>query len=176
MQLRATVVLGILSLGALPIAYAQNGVLIGTNLSGFEEAAPAAISTPATGQFDATISHDESTINYVLTYANLEANATQAHIHFGRRGTSGGISVWLCSNLPSPPTPPNTQACPLTGGTVTGTITAANVVGPAGQGIDPGELPELMRAIRDGSTYVNVHSTKFQPGEIRGQLDAGHSH
>src|SRR5262245_11212883 len=176
MKLQAAVVLAILSLGALPIAYAQNGVRIGTSLTGFEEAAPAAISTPATGTFDATISHDESAIDFVLTYGNLEANATQAHIHFGRRGTSGGISVWLCSNLASPPTPPNTPACPLTGGTVTGTITAANVVGPSGQGIDAGQLSELMRAIRDGSTYVNVHSTKYQPGEIRGQLDAGHSH
>jgi hypothetical protein len=176
MKLQAAVVLGILSLGAVPIAYAQNGIRIGANLTGFEEAAPAAISTVATGQFDATINHDESAIDYVMTYANVEANVTQAHIHFGRRGTSGGISVWLCSNLPSPPTPANTQACPLTGGSIFGTITAANVVGPAAQGIDPGEFSELIRAIRDGSTYVNVHSTKFQPGEIRGQLDAGHSH
>ena len=176
MNVRAATVLGIVALAAAPIASAQNWQRIGTNLNGLEEAAPAAISTPATGQFDATINQAETAIDYVLTYSNLEANATQAHIHFGRRGTSGGISVWLCSNLASPPTPAGTQPCPLTGGTVSGTITASDVVGPAGQGIDPGQFSELLQAIRNGAAYVNVHSTKYAPGEIRGQLDAGHSH
>lgn len=182
MKAGAATVLGIFALAAAPIASAQNAHRIGTNLTGFEEAAPAAISTVATGQFDATIDGDE--INYVLSYANLEANVTQAHIHFGQRGTSGGISVWLCSNLavqPEGPTPPGTQACPLTNAatpsaTIEGTITAANVVGPTVQGIDAGQFAELIRAIRAGAAYVNVHSTKFGPGEIRGQLDAGHSH
>jgi len=45
------------------------------------------------------------------------------------------------------------------------------VVGPAGQGIAPGELDEFIRAIRAGVTYVNVHSTKFPSGEIRGQIN-----
>ncbi len=54
--------------------------------------------------------------------------------------------------------------------TVTGTIDADDVIGPAAQGIAPGELGELVRAMKSGVTYANVHSTKFPGGEIRSQL------
>jgi hypothetical protein len=54
---------------------------------------------------------------------------------------------------------------------VTGRITAADVVGPTGQGIAPGELDELIIAIRSGVAYANVHSSKFPMGEIRGQIN-----
>jgi len=66
--------------------------------------------------------------------------------------------------------PAGTQACPSPGGTVTGTVTAANVIGPLGQDISPGQVEELIRAMRGGVTYANVHSSKFPAGEIRGQM------
>lgn len=174
MKAKAALALGIIALAAAPFASAQELHRIGTNLSGYEEAAPAAISTVATGQFDATINQAETAIDYVLSYADLEAPVTQSHIHFGRRGTNGGISVFLCSNLGNGPA--GTQPCPAAPATITGTITAADVIGPAAQGIAAGQLAEVIRAIRAGAAYVNVHSTLFPTGEVRGQLDAGHSH
>jgi hypothetical protein len=48
------------------------------------------------------------------------------------------------------------------------------VIGPTGQGIAPGEYGELLRAIRSGVTYANVHSSKHPGGEIRAQLERGH--
>jgi hypothetical protein len=45
-------------------------------------------------------------------------------------------------------------------------------VGPTGQGIAAGEFAELVRAIKAGRTYVNVHTTKYPGGEIRGQIRA----
>jgi CHRD domain len=57
------------------------------------------------------------------------------------------------------------------------TFTAADVVsvGTAGaQGIAPGELAEVLRAIRANAAYVNVHTVGFPSGEIRGQFDRGH--
>ena len=79
--------------------------------------------------------------------------------------------VFFCTNLGNGP--PGTQACPANG-TVTGTATAANVIGGANaQGIAPGQFDEVLAAIRAGVVYVNVHSALFPGGEIRGQLVPG---
>jgi hypothetical protein len=133
-----------------------------------------ALSTTANGKFTAEISHDESSVDWELSYDELEGTVQQAHIHVGQPGVNGGISVWLCSNLASPPTPAGTQACPAPPATISGTFTAADVVGPAGQGVAAGEFAELLDMIRAGRTYANVHSTKFPGGEARGRLVPGH--
>jgi CHRD domain len=138
-------------------------------MSGFEEVP--AVSTGASGEFSARISHDETEIAYELSYSGLEGNVTQAHIHIGQAGVNGGVSVFLCGTAVSPG-PPGTQTCPQSG-TVTGTLTASNVIGPAGQGVSAGEFAELVRAIRAGATYANVHSSKFPGGEVRAQIDPG---
>ena len=96
----------------------------------------------------------------------------QSHIHFGARATTGGISVFLCTNLGNGPA--GTPACPIPEGTVSGTLDADDVVGPAGQGIAPGEFAELLDAIRAGYTYANVHSQARPAGEIRAQIENGH--
>jgi CHRD domain len=100
----------------------------------------------------------------------------QAHIHFGQRHTVGGIVVWLCQSATNPAPDPTTPQCPATSGTVSGTITAAQVVTVTGQGIDAGQFAELLAAIRAGATYANVHSATFGPGEIRGQIRPGRGH
>lgn len=128
------------------------------------------VSTTGKGEFRATINTGDSSMSYQLWYTDLEGAVTQAHIHLGQEDVNGGVSVWLCSNLASPPTPAGVQPCPPSPGTIFGTITAANVVGPAGQGIAPGELAELLSQLRKGNTYVNVHTDKFPGGEIRQQV------
>jgi hypothetical protein len=140
-----------------------------TSLAGSHEV-PLAVSSVARGSFRAVIDEDAGTLTYRLSYEGFVApgTVTQAHIHFGERHTAGGISVFLCTNLGNGP--PDTPACPLESGTVTGTLDAADVIGPAGQGIAAGEFAELVAAIRAGAGYANVHSSAFQGGEIRGQL------
>ncbi len=50
------------------------------------------------------------------------------------------------------------------------------MIGPAGQGIEVGNLAEIVAAMRAGHAYANVHSTKWPGGEIRAQLnDKGES-
>ena len=140
-----------------------------------------AISSVASGSFRAEIDNKSDTIDYSLTYSDLEGVVTQAHIHFGQRHTPGGIVVWLCqtAGTPAPAAVADvTPTCPgPSAGTVTGTIKPAQVLDVVGQGIAAGEFEELVRAIRAGVTYANVHSTLFPPGEVRGQLrHGGHGH
>lgn len=126
------------------------------------------ISTLASGEFEARINHDETSFTYEVTYRDLQGTVTQSHIHLGQKDVNGGIMVFLCSNLAGAPA--GTQPCPVPGGTVTGTIDASHVIGPAGQGVAQGEFAEVIAAMRTGLAYANVHSTLFPGGEIRGQL------
>ena len=107
-----------------------------------------------------------ATITYELRYDAV--NPTQSHIHFGQRSVNGGISVFLCSNLGNGPA--GTQACPPGPATIGGTLQAANVIGPAGQGITAGQFDKLLEALREGVAYVNVHSAAYPGGEARGQI------
>jgi hypothetical protein len=141
------------------------------SLTGYEEVP--AVSTVASGDFKATIDDRAERIDWELTYRDLEGDVLQSHIHFGQPGVNGGISAFLCTNLGNGPA--GTQACPPPPVTISGTIVPSDVVGPTGQGIAPGEFDELVKAIRAGSTYANVHSTKWTGGEVRSQLGPGKS-
>ncbi len=124
-----------------------------------------AISTSATGEFRATLNDAGDELSYELSYSGLEGGATLfAHVHLGQKGSAGGVMFFLCGGGGKP-------ACPNGEGTVTGTVIAANVVGPSGQGISPGEFEEVIRAMRHGLSYANVHTTTFPGGEIRGQVN-----
>jgi hypothetical protein len=162
-----------------------------TELSGFNEVHFAggvlsgAISTGARGRFRADIDERTQAIDYELSYEGLEAAVAQAHIHFGQKHTVGAIVAWLCQGtVRVPDTAPEvvrtmTPECPQSGA-VTGTLRPGMVL-PAGQGFETTDdlFRELIRAMRAGATYANVHSAKFGPGEIRGQLEGrgrGHDH
>jgi hypothetical protein len=140
-------------------------------LSGYQED-PMALSTTGRGEFAATVDRAAQRIEYRLSYRTLEGSVLQAHIHLGQRAQSGGISVFLCTNLGNGPA--GTQACPAAPATVSGVITPGDVIGPAGQGITAGQFAELVRAIRSQVTYVNVHTSLYQGGEIRAQLADPH--
>jgi hypothetical protein len=135
-------------------------------LTGYEEVP--ALSTAASGSFRASLNRAGTQLSWTLTYRNFATPVQLAHVHFGQKGVNGGVSAFFCSNLPG--APPGTQACPARSARLSGTVRAQDVVGPAGQGIGPGELSELVSAMRAGVTYVNVHSDAFPNGEIRGQV------
>ena len=136
------------------------------DLSGYQENPD--ISTVATGSFTATLDDDARTITYKLTYSGLEGSVTQAHVHFGKRAINGGISFFLCGTAASPG-PAGTPTCP-TDGTVSRTVMAADILGPTDQGIEAMNYEEVAAAMRNGSTYANVHSSLWPGGEIRAQI------
>jgi hypothetical protein len=158
-----------LVVGSFAFAKDDHGGTVKTKLSGYNET-PLTLSTAAKGEFRAHIDRSAKTIAYTLTYEGLEGgNTLFAHIHLGRAATTGGVAAFLCGGGSKP------AACPNVSGTVTGTITEADVIGPAGQGIaPPTAFDELVRAIRASATYVNVHTATYGGGEIRGQLKKGH--
>ena len=151
---------------AAPLVAGGGGKNFRATLGGYQEVP--AVSTTASGRFSARI-HDDR-VDWHLTYQGV-VGTTQAHIHFGQPGVNGGISVFFCSNLGNGPA--GTPACPEGSGDLSGTFTAANVIGPNAQGIAPTEFAELVRAIRAGVTYANVHSATFPGGEIRGRVVRG---
>jgi hypothetical protein len=145
---------------------------IEARLTGFQEVP--SVSTPARGRFRGQISKDEQFIDYELRYEGLQNTITQAHIHFAQKSVNGSIVIWLCGTA-SNPGPAGTQTCPSSPATITGTITAANVIAAsqANQLILAGELAKVIDAMRAGVAYVNVHSTpNTTGGEIRGQIRA----
>jgi hypothetical protein len=149
-------------------ALADNRSHIRTELRGYHEVP--AVSTPAHGLFTARI--QDNSIDYTLTYSNLQSSPTLfAHIHFGQPDVNGGVMVFLCG----PAAATDKGECPSTSGSVTGTIVPADVVGPAGQGITAGEFQEVIRAIRNGRAYVNVHTDAHPGGEIRGNIKTADS-
>jgi hypothetical protein len=129
-------------------------------LEGYQEVP--SISSDAEGEIKLKL--NGSSIKYELEYSGFTAQnkALLAHIHFAQEGVPGGVAADLCGASRPP--------CPETSGKVTGTITAENVKALPLQGLAAGDIGALIRAIKAGYTYANVHSTTFAGGEIRGQI------
>jgi hypothetical protein len=133
----------------------------GAHLTGDAER-PVPNDSQAQGQANFKVSDDGSEIAYKLIVANIE-NVTQAHIHCcANADGTGGIVVWLY------PSAPPSQLIPgrSQGVLAEGVIRQSSLVGSlAGQ-----SLSVLMDRITSGLAYVNVHTSQFPPGEIRGQI------
>ena len=145
----------------------DDGNTFRAKLIGFNET-PSTLNSPGSGSFQATINTSAQTITYTLTFSGLTSAATQSHVHFGAPATTGGVMFFLCSNLGNGPA--GTPACPASGGTVTRTIAAAEVIGPSAQNVTAGDFAAAVKIIRSGVGYANVHSANFPGGEIRGQV------
>lgn len=99
----------------------------------------------------ARLTFDGTTVTYIILVSNLN-NITAAHIHSAAAGVIGPVRVPFFTG----PTTSISQ-----GTLVEGSFTASDVTG-----IDFNTLLDEMRA---GTAYVNVHSTTYPGGEIRGQ-------
>ena len=147
----------------------NGGERFSARLTGFDETPSE--STPGRGSFKAKIVNGD-TIHYKLHYQGFESaegNTLFSHIHFGQPGVAGGVSAFLCGGGGKP-------ACTPTEGTFEGDIVASDIVGPTNQGIDPGQMDEVITAMRKGYTYANVHTTRAPAGLVRGQIQKGSGH
>jgi hypothetical protein len=150
------------SLLAAPAAHSQTE-RFSANLVGANEVPP--INTAGSGEFRMRIVGSD--ISFSLSFSDLSSALTMAHLHFAPTKVSGGVMIFLCGGGGQPDCPAATS------GTITGTITAANVVGPTTQGIDVGDLDSALEVVRAGLSYANMHTVNFGGGEIRGQVRGG---
>ena len=135
----------VLAIGAGGVS-AKPGGVPAIPLNAEQETQP--VDSDASGFFSYTIEGDQ--LCYTLEVRNLTTQPVGAHIHPGQRNEAGGIAVALI-------TPPATTS------TVSECITATE-----GGNLTPAELAAI--AADPGAFYVNVHTTQYRPGEIRGQL------
>jgi len=170
MRVRTSVFVSLSCLALAALAAAQTPQHIEARLRGTQEVP--AISSVGRGFFQATIDSagdDATQIAYTMDFQGFTNSVTQSHIHFAEAGVNGGIVIFLCSNLGNGPA--GTPACPQGSGHLEGTLTRDDVIGgAAAQGISPGQFVKVLRAIRAGAAYANIHSTQFPGGEIRGQI------
>lgn len=159
----------VLPLAMFPVAVAtpaQAATVYTAHLDGASEVPER--DTLARGQAILTVSEDGTVLQYRLIVANID-NVVASHIHLGPAGVNGPVVAFLFSG---------TGEGRTSGVLATGTITAADLVGPlAGH-----PLSDLLAALESGDAYVNVHTNDFVPptdtgpgdfpgGEIRGQID-----
>jgi len=124
-----------------------------TNMTGQQELPP--VDTQAIGE--AILVQDlplNQTIHYFVNVTGIQG-VTQGHIHSGAEGKNGSIVVTLFK-----------YDSPQNNVLEKGIIAASNLEGP----MQGKTIPDLIAAMKNGSTYVNVHTEQNPSGEIRGQL------
>lgn len=155
-----------LTSGPSPVHAAEEDLAHRTFFAALLRGANEVPSVSSTGRaaFAARLNSAGDTLSFVLRYADLEGPAIgAAHVHFGQAGANGGVMFFMCGGGGKPP-------CPPAPATITGTVVAADVLGPAAQGIAAGEFDEVVKALRSGLAYANIHTDKHPGGEIRGQV------
>ncbi|HRQ72717.1 MAG TPA: CHRD domain-containing protein [Phycisphaerales bacterium] len=111
------------------------------NLTGLEEVPPNA--SPATGTAHIEVNVATGFVDVTGTFDGLMGSVTGAHLHgLADYGENAGILIGFTT----------------VGGT-SGTYSGSGFLSPTN-----------LQGLLDGLTYVNVHSTVFPGGEIRGQV------
>jgi hypothetical protein len=124
-----------------------------TNMTGQEEVPP--VDTQAVGE--AILTQDlplNQTVHYFVNVTGIEG-VSQGHIQSGAEGENGPIVVTLF-NFDSP----QNEVLQYSN------FTASNLEGP----MQGKTMQDLIAAMKNGTTYINVHTEQNPNGEIRGQL------
>lgn len=144
----AVLVAGVLSLALAPAVLAAETLT--TELSGDNAVPP--IEVDGSGEATVTISDDEQTVTWDVSYSDLTGAPAAGHIHFGAADANGPVMIPFAE---------------VTESGTTGSFAAADYAG--GEGL-PDDWDGVLDAIRDGNSYVNIHTEANPGGEIRGQL------
>jgi hypothetical protein len=124
-------------------------------LSGSEEVPK--VKTPASGSLEMTLSGDR--LEYVLK-ADRITSPTAAMIHKGRRGENGAPVAGLFGAAP--------VVGAFSGVLAQGTLSEQSLMGE----LQGKRVEELVRLIKSGNAYVNILTSTYPAGEIRGEIKA----
>lgn len=113
-------------------------------------------SSQTTGRFYGIFKKE--TLYYKLVLENI-TGLTVAHIHLGQPGVNGPPVAFLYG-----PVGPSGLLCKVE---IRGKIRSCDLVGPL---VDDC-IDALLREMKDGNTYVNVHTEEFPGGVVRGQIE-----
>jgi CHRD domain len=160
--------MAVLALTVLP-AQAQEAAF-SAKLTGASQL-PEPTASKATGELKLVVATDGKKIAYTLTVQNLR-NPSASDMHLGPDSANGPAVVKLF-----PVRGAAAKKGDFSGVLSEGTITAGDLAGP----MLGSPLADLIEQIRDGNTYVNVHTDDgtppansgpgdYQLGEIRGQI------
>lgn len=158
--MKRAIQLAVLTIGAvllIPAAHAQKTRFTAT-LSGSHQVP--AVRSMATGHATFRLSKSGRSIAYTLIVRNID-DVTMAHIHLAPAGKGGPPVVWLF-----PTKMYRVRTGKINGLLARGRFTAAKLVGP----LKGKTIADLVKEMRDGDTYVNVHTRAHPGGEIRGQI------
>lgn len=140
---------------AVPAAVLAADEVFKAQLTGGAEVPP--VNANGTGNATVTIADNESSISWDISYSGLTGDAAAGHIHFGAADVAGPVMIPFAT---------------VTNSGSTGSFASGDYAGGAGL---PADWAGVLKAIRDGDAYVNIHTAANPPGEIRGQLKASAS-
>lgn len=109
----------------------------------------------SSGKAEFKLSKDGKELTYKLHVKDV-VDVSAAHIHVGKKGENGPPIVGLFSGGKK--------------GKFSGVLSEGKVSGNELMGDYKGKFDELVKLLRSGDTYVNVHTDKYPDGEIRGQI------
>jgi hypothetical protein len=138
----------------------RGGQRFTARLRGSEEVTtpPGGVDTNTRGSAKLRLNRAETKLFFELAVQDGE-RVTQAHIHCGERGVNGPVVVFLAGF--------HDLGWDVDGRWISNaTATDANITNLA----CGATLAELADAMRDGRTYVNVHTVANPGGEVRGQI------
>jgi hypothetical protein len=136
------------------------------NLTGYNEVP--AVLTAGSGQVTVAVSPDQTSLDITLNFTQLLDVAQSVSLYLGLPANAGGAVASICGGAK--------PACPTTpDGTVTLALSASDILAVPAQGLAAGDLTSVIQALSNGAIYINVITTKFPNGEIRGQFGRGFS-
>jgi hypothetical protein len=138
-------ILGMVAMLAIGAPALGEGRPLSTTLTGAAEV-PGPGDADASGAALITLNQGQGEVCFDVSWAGINGTVTAAHIHVGSATVAGPVVVTLFA------------------GTFAGTDSASGCVS--------GVSEELIKAIRHDpeNYYVNIHSSVFPAGAVRGQL------